>query len=473
MTGDKDIPLVVDLDGSLLKTDLLFESFWNGLSRHPAGTIRSALRHLGHKPSLKVALTGGGRVDISLLPVNAEVLSLCRDAAEAGRAVYIATGAAGSGANAVADYHGGFAGVFATDGETNLTGARKAARLEAEFGAGGFDYVGDTATDIPIWRIARKCFVARPASGLSETLAAKGIDAEPLGYRWRMRDLARGLRAHQWVKNVLLFLPLITAHAFTAQNILAVILGIICFSAAASAIYVVNDLLDLDADRRHPSKHRRVFASGAVPIRIGMAASALLGIFALVLAAAISLDMLSVIVSYIAITLAYSLSLKRRRWIDIATLAALYTMRVLAGAVVTGLAVSGWLIAFVFPAFLTLACVKRMTELSRAQSYARIPGRAYAKADREDLLNVSLIAGVASVAVFVGYAASSAAAALYANPWQLNLVALPLSGWFYHMIRTGWTGKQVYDPIAFALRDRVSLVMLLLTLLCIAFATGF
>lgn len=470
MTEESDIPLVVDLDGSFLKTDFLYECFWSGLSSRPLATLGSVFSHLTHKPRLKTELAAVSRVEISRLPANEEVQALCREAREAGRAVFIATGSPKVGARAVAEHHGGFAGVFATDTETNLTGRDKAALLAERFGEGGFDYVGDTPTDIPIWRLARKCYVVRPAPGLVDNLHSSGIEAEALGYRWRMRDLVRGLRAHQWIKNLLLFLPLIAAHDLGFRSVLAVILGIMCFSAAASAIYVVNDLLDLDADRQHPTKRRRVFASGAVPIRIGMAASALLGLFALILAAALGPGMLTVIIGYIVTTLAYSLVLKRRRWIDIATLASLYTLRVLAGAVVAEVPASGWLIAFVFPAFLTLACVKRLTEVTRAEGEERLPGRAYAKADRGDLLNIALIAAVASVAVFVGYTFSGASAALYDHPWQLRLIALPLSGWFYRMIRTGWTGRQSYDPIAFALRDKVSLVMMLLVLLCVVAA---
>jgi 4-hydroxybenzoate polyprenyltransferase/phosphoserine phosphatase len=467
------VPLVVDLDGSLLKTDMLYENFWAAMGRNPVRAIAASLRYLFDRPALKYALADVADHDPELLPYDENVLELCATARAQGRDVHIASGAAQPVVDRIAAHLGLDGPHFGSPIHRNLTGRYKADLLRETFDEQGFDYVADSARDLPVWQLARRSYVVRPNESLSEKLKANGIEAEPLGARWRLRDLARGLRLHQWIKNVLLFLPLVAAHRFDLAGFLAVLLGALAFSAAASSIYVVNDLLDLDADRRHATKHRRPFASGAVPIRIGMSASLMLALFALALAAAISPAMLVVIVIYLVTTLTYSLFLKRMRWIDIATLAALYTLRVLAGAVAAHVEFSGWLLALVYPVFLTLGCVKRLTELARADSEATLPGRAYARRDRGDLRNMAILGGVGAVLVFLMYSYSLPALLLYDSRFMLQLAAVPMTAWMARMIVTGWSGTQDYDPIVFALRDPQGLCYLALSLGCILASAGF
>jgi 4-hydroxybenzoate polyprenyltransferase/phosphoserine phosphatase len=471
MSASGNVPLVVDLDGTLVSSDLLYETFWSALSKSPIRTVAAFVRYFGRPQLLKLKLAELGPFNPDLLPRNKEVLEFCGDASEAGRQIILATGSTHSVAERVSQSSNLFSQVVGSDEETNLTGSNKADKLCELFGEGGFDYIGDSSADIAVWKEARKSYVSRPAPAFLARLNSLGIKAEPLGYRWRMRDLVRGLRIHQWVKNILLFLPIITAHQVTPENIIAVTLAAICFSAAASSIYVVNDLLDLDSDRRHPTKRHRAFAAGKVPIRIGMAASVLLGFFALVLAAAIGSGMFTVIVFYMLLTLTYSLKLKRLKWVDVLTLAVLYTLRVVAGAVAAEVAASIWLIAFILPVFLALACVKRMTEIARTHLTGPVPGRAYSVTDKASLCWTAILSAAFALAILVAYTFSEAASVLYDHPWQLRLLAIPVCGWFYRMISTGRDGRQSYDPIVFALKDRVSIVMMGLSLLCLIVAT--
>jgi 4-hydroxybenzoate polyprenyltransferase len=269
-----------------------------------------------------------------------------------------------------------------------------------------------------------------------------------------------------------LLLPMLAAHDFRLSTLLAVLAGFVAFSAAASCIYIVNDLLDLEADRMHPTKNRRPFASGKVPILVGMAACAALGVLALAIGAALGPAFLGVVALYMALSLAYSLRLKRLRWIDIATLAGLYTLRVVAGGIAAGAEATGSLLVFVYPVFLTLGAVKRLTELTLATSDARLPGRGYGRPDRSDLLNVASLGVVFALLAFFLYTLSPQAVALYPIRWLLWLAMVPLALWLVRMVRMGWLGRQDYDPILFAMRDLRGLGLIMLTLSLMFYAAG-
>lgn len=464
------VPLVVDLDDTLLRTDLLYECFWKGMGVDPLGTLAIAWKHWRNRARLKIELAALAPTEAETQPVDEDVLALCRQAGAEGREVVLATASTQVLVTPIADHIGGFDTVLTSDAEINLSGQKKADALVARYGQGGFDYIGDSAKDIPVWTAARKCIVARPKASLLPKLRQAGLEPELVGTRWDWIDLWRGIRPRQWIKNILMVLPLIAAHTADIASVLAVILGFISYSAAASSIYLVNDLTDIDADRAHPTKCRRVFAAGRVPIRAGMTASVALGLFSLSVAALLGWAMVAVIAFYIVLTLAYSMRLKRARWVDIATLAGLYTLRVVAGAVAADVPASGWLIGFIFPLFLTLACVKRLTELAKATTDGPIPGRRYSRSDRSDLLNVAILSGIASCAVFVGYSYDDVASALYESAWQLRLVVVPLGLWLTRMIWTGWTGSQAYDPIEFALRDKVGMSIIALAFAILVWA---
>jgi len=353
----------------------------------------------------------------------------------------------------------------------NLKGPAKAEALVEAYGEGGFDYAGNEITDMAIWERADNALVVGYLPS-ARALVSRGQNVVELPGGWNWGDLIKAMRPHQWVKNLLLFLPMIASHRFDMATFLPILLGIVSFSAAASSIYIVNDLLDLEADRLHQTKCRRPFASGAVPISVGMIAFAALMILSLGLAAALNLWFFGVVVLYMATSLAYSLKLKRMRWVDIATLAALYTIRVVAGAAAGQVDVSIYMLIFIFPIFVTLGCVKRLTELTLATSEERLPGRGYARSDRGDLLNVAGLGTVGALLIFFLYSVSPQGRELYPTTWILWLAMVPMAVWLWRMVMLGWYGQQDHDPIVFAMRDKFGIGILMIILSLMFWAAG-
>jgi len=294
----------------------------------------------------------------------------------------------------------------------------------------------------------------------------------PTGQGVSIRALIKALRPHQWVKNVLLFVPALAAHRFDGGSLLTVLFGIAAFCAAASSIYLVNDLLDIDADRQHQTKCRRPFAAGTLSVGAGLVAFGVLTCVALGIGLALGPAFLGVVTLYIVLSISYSFKLKRMRWIDIATLASLYTIRVVAGAAALGVAASGYLLVFIFPVFVALGAVKRLTELTLATSDDRLPGRGYGRPDRDDLLNVAGLATFAAVLNFFLYSFTEQAVSLYPIQWLMWVAVLPIAAWLVRMVWLGYTGKQDYDPIIFAMRDRYGLTLLILTLILLFYSAG-
>ncbi len=468
--GPNTLPLIVDLDGTLIRSDTLLECFWKGMGVAPVKTVVTAFRLFRKRAALKRAMAEIASPEVETIPLDEDVARFLATAREEGRPVHLVSGATKPLVERIAGVHGPFDGTDGSDENENLTSRNKAARLTERFGAQGFDYIGDSPADIPVWQAARQGYVSRPRPAFLRLLRLKGLEPTPIGERWRKRDLVHALRPHQWLKNFLLFLPLIAAHRTDSAGFFSVVLGIMAFSSLASSIYIVNDLIDLDADRVHETKRNRPFASGRVPIKIGMATSLGLGLLGLGLGAFLGGWMVVVLLVYLASTLSYSMHLKRVRWVDVTMLASLYTLRVVAGAVAGGVEASGWLFGFIFPIFLSLGCVKRLTELSRAKGEGFLPGRRYQPKDRDDLLNVSIVAGLAAVMVFLSYSLSDTALDLYEPVQLLWVVALLLALWLARMIRTGWKGQQDYDPIIFAITDRVGVGLFALSVAVLLYA---
>lgn len=465
-------PLVLDIDGTFLRTDMLFETFWSAMGRAPIQTLTTAATHLSDRARLKAELAELADCRIDLMPVDQNVAEMAVQAAEQGHEVIFASASDQSLVRELAQHHGLSDRIFASDGVTNLKGQAKADALVQAFGVGGFHYAGNDLSDVAIWREADDVIMVGDHPEAREGLAATGHAVTQFAGGWSWRSLMKAMRPHQYVKNVLLLLPIIAAHNFGLSAVLPVLLAMLSFSAAASCIYLVNDLLDIDADRLHSTKCKRPFASGALPIKIGMMAVVALAVIALGVAALLNASFLGVVVLYMVLSLAYSLKLKRMRWVDIATLAALYTIRVVAGAAAAEVYVTGYMLVFIFPVFVTLGCVKRLTELTLATSDERLPGRGYGRPDRSDLLNVAGLGMFGSLLVFFLYTFTDQARELYPTQWLLWVAMLPLGGWLFRMVSLGYKGKQDYDPIVFAMRDRHGISLILFTLTLMFYAAG-
>ena len=365
-------PLVVDLDGTLIRTDLLVESVSQFLIQHPVHFFKPLLWLMSGKAVLKFELAQRVKLDVPSLPYNLDVLAWLQVQKSEGRWLVLATASHRVLADQVALHLSLFDEVLATEGNTNLKANAKTDALVARFGKGGYDYVGNDWPDLKVWAKAHIAHVVGASSTLLGTAKAQGN----VGQVWASQttpsylSMLKAMRLHQWMKNLLVFLPLMAVHQYAdfQQNLLA-LMAFVLFSLTASSVYLLNDLVDVQDDRHHQSKRNRPFASGALSLISGWA----LWPGLLIVAAALSIAFMPVLFSvslciYFMLTVAYSLFLKQVAVVDVMTLAALYTMRIIAGAAAIAVAVSFWLLLFSMFIFLSLALIKRYSELKVATS---------------------------------------------------------------------------------------------------------
>lgn len=459
--------LVIDLDGTLLRSDMLFETFWSALGADWRSPVRAARALGAGRAALKRHLAEASAVEVSTLPFDADVLAYVRDWRERGGRTALVTASDEGLAARIAAHLGLFDEVHGSDGARNLKGPAKAAFLVDRFGEEGFAYMGDSAADLPVWDRAAKMITVNAPAALRRRVAALGREVEHLGpARAVVGPYLKALRPHQWLKNILVFLPMIAAHRYEFVTLGQSLLAFVAFSLVASAVYVLNDLLDLSADRAHPRKSQRPFASGSVPIAHGTwMAAGLLALGAL-LAASLGWTFLGVMAVYFVSTTAYSLHLKRRTVVDIVMLACLYTMRIVAGGVATGIALSVWLLAFSVFFFFALAAVKRQAELvdgvRRGQLAAT--GRGYHADDLPLISQFAVSAGYVSVLVMALYVNSPAVGELYSYPPALWGICLVLLYWITRMVMVTHRGGMHDDPVVYAVKDRVSQICVVLML---------
>jgi len=459
--------LVVDLDGTLIRTDTLYECFWAGMSDNwrTFFTALSGLR--AGRAVLKRKLEQAGRVDVASLPYNETVLDYVRDWRASGGRAALVTAADEVLARRVAEHLQLFDEVHGSDGATNLKGAEKAELLDRRFGETGYVYVGDSPSDLSVWKGARKAVTVDAPASLRRKAAQLGVDCEDLGAAARPAYFA-AFRPHQWLKNVLVFLPVFAAHSYAPEILWQALLAFVAFSLVSSTGYVFNDLMDLRADRAHPRKCRRPLASGRVPIAHATFMLPVLFLAGLGLAALSGPGLLGLVAGYFVLTTTYSSVLKQRAIADIGTLAGLYTLRIIAGGVATGLGLSVWLLAFSMFFFFALAAVKRMAELVDLQKRGATVAkrRNYNVEDLPVISQMTTASGFISVLVLALYLNSPAVQQLYTAPWVLWGICLVLMYWISRIVLITHRGKMLDDPIVFALRDRTSLV-------CVALVAGF
>lgn len=453
-------PLVVDLDGTLVRTDTLWESLFILAKEHPLDLLGASLALGAGRAAFKARVADLVEPDVEGIPLNAQLIDWLRDQASGGRRLVLATATNGKIAQLIADRVGLFDEVLASDGQRNLKGPNKAAVLVERFGRGSFDYVGDSRADLSVWSAARRAIVVGGA-GLAKAAGQVAEVERVLAPPPRLPMLRRALRLHQWAKNVLVFLPLLAAHQVgDGSSLVAAVLAFLAFGLTASAVYLLNDLLDLAADRRHPTKCRRPFAAGDLPLAWGLLLTPLL----LLGATAISLLWLPpafgvVLAGYFLLTSAYSLDFKRRPILDVMTLASLYTLRVIAGGAAVSIWPSFWLLALSLFVFLSLALVKRYAELDglRLRGELTSAGRGWHVDDLHLVGALGAASGIAAVLVLALYIDSETARRLYQLPEALWLLTPIVLYWVSHIWFKTHRGEMHEDPVVFAFRDRVSL----------------
>ena len=454
-------PLIVDLDGTLVHTDMLHETSLRVMRDRPWDLLRLSVWLPQGKAVVKQNMASRARFDPQHLPYNEPLLAWLREQKAAGRKLVLCTASDMAVAQSVAGHLGIFDEVMASDGSRNLGGKVKAASLLDRYGERGYDYVGNSTSDLPVWRHARRAVVVNGSAAL--LLKAGGIcEVEkvfprlPTGFAtWR-----RVLRVHQWLKNLLLFIPVIAAHQFANVSLwTALVLAFVSFSLCASAVYIFNDLLDLESDRAHPRKRARPFAAGAVPVWVGLLLSLALLASSYWLATHVGGTFLPWLGFYFVLTCAYSWILKRVMLVDCLALAMLYTVRIVAGAAAAGLSLSFWLLAFSVFLFLSLAFVKRYAELEVQvlNGNTKAHGRGYYTSDAPLVQTLGITAGYGAVLVLALYLNSDAVLRLYATP-EIVWAAVPvLLFWVSWMWMQAHRGNMHDDPLVFAVKDKASL----------------
>ena len=456
-------PLCVDLDGTLVKSDTLIDSLLVLARRHPAAFLQTPSWAYQGKAHLKKQVASIVSLDAANLPYNRPLLQYLRDEHAAGRKLYLATGADRVLAQNIANHLGIFEEVLASDGAINLTGNNKLAHLEQRFAGDGFDYIGNAMPDLPLLQGAQQAMLANPHASLAKALHSRRI---PVSRQFVDRPrlpvtLAKALRIHQWAKNLLVFLPLLLAHTFHLAGVLTAIAAFFCFSFVASATYIVNDLLDIEADRGHLHKRRRAFAAGDLSVTAGVFISLGLVTVAVITAANLPFQFFMYLLLYLVTTLAYSLLLKRIVLVDVIILSSLYTVRMVAGSAATKTIISPWLAAFSIFFFLSLAMVKRFSELQNLHARGVPPNntRGYLISDLEQLRSFGTASAYASIVIFALYINGRDVVALYHHPNRMWLITPFMILWVSRVWLLASRGLLNEDPVVFALTDRTSLLL--------------
>lgn len=453
------MPLYVDLDGTLVRSDLLVESFFAMLRRRPWSVFAVPLWMAQGRAVLKARIAERATVDPKWLPYNEQLLEYLHEQRAAGRSLVLATSADETLARRVADHLGIFDDVLASDGSRNLSGRRKTEAILARSPV--FDYAGNGRVDLAVWERARRAVVVEAPRAVVEAARRRpGIAHEVPRTPVDLATVLRAVRLHQWLKNLLVFVPPVAAHAIADPRILAsAAIAFVCFGLVASATYLLNDLMDLPSDRRHPRKRMRPLACGRVSVLQAALASPALLLAGFALTLLLPPIFTGVLALYLVTTVAYSLRLKRVMMLDVILLAGLYTLRVLAGSAATLVAPSFWLLAFCMFIFLSLALIKRYTELVGLEetSSATAHGRGYIADDRHIVRSMGVSSGFVAVLVLALYVDSDTVNAIYRHPEAIWLLCPLLLYWIARMWIKAHRGDMHDDPLVFALADRVSL----------------
>lgn len=456
---EEDIPLCVDLDGTLVRTDTLLEATIALLKRNPAYALLFPVWWLRGRANLKAQIARRVTLDVSRLPYNEELKELLLKERQRGRRLILVTASNIRIARQVASHLGIFSAVFASDELTNLSGPEKRRLLEQRFGRKGYDYAANATVDLAIWSQANHAIVVNAPPRLVQK-AQRLVPTTQIGTRsLTAHTLARALRIHQWAKNVLIFVPLIISHhVVNVDSLLASLYAFLSFSLAASTGYLVNDIVDLENDRQHPKKRRRPLASGEMSLQTAMVLVSVCLFGSLALAALLPGKFLEVLLIYLAATLSYSLYLKQFVLVDVILLAAMYALRIYAGAIAIQITPSQWLLLFSMFIFMSLALMKRFAELrsSTLGPQGCPAGRGYYPTDLEHIATVGTASGYIAVLVLALYISSHDVAVLYKRSDLLWLTCPLMLYWISRAWLLSYRGRIDEDPVVFALKDSKS-----------------
>lgn len=469
MINDKKIALCVDLDGTLLKSDILYESILLLVKKRPWLLFLLPFWVMKGKVFLKKKMYDIISIDPCYMPYNQDVIEFIKKEKSHRTEVALATATWKPVAESIAKHLGLFDRVIGTEDNVNLRGENKLLELEKIYGKGQFDYMGDSSVDIPIWKSSNRAYLVNPDSSTEERAIKIGnVERIFQSDQSNFINFIKEIRVYQWVKNLLLFLPMFMAHSISINNIFTNILAFFSFSFAASAVYVLNDMMDLESDRQHPNKRNRPFAAGNLSVKMGLF---IIPSFLLISLgssfALMKLEFSLILLAYLLLTSAYSFILKKIYVFDILLLASLYTLRLYAGGLSIDVPISTWLVAFSMFIFLSLGIVKRFTELYylSKSNKEKTSGRGYDINDMEMLRSAGIASGFISVLVFALYVndiPNTNADNLYSDYKLLYFITPFLLYWIMRIWIKASRGEMTDDPIVFAGRDPVGYVLVII-----------
>lgn len=469
------IPLCVDLDGTLVNTDIFLENVLSMFKKNPWQILRFPLWLLRGKSYVKNKVLNNISIDFSALPYNEKLIQFLKKRSEEGQKLILVTGSTREVALGVAKHLNIFEEVHATHKKINLTAENKAFFLRSYYGAGQYDYVGNERADLPVWKTARTSYLVNTSNFVTKKAYRIASDVKILDAKVDVfKAFIKSLRTHQWLKNILVFVPLLLANRLGMNEWIQGLMAFMSFSLVASSGYVFNDLLDINSDRKHVSKKKRPFAAGILGIDFGIMMIPTLLLGSILLAIPLGLEYLSVVVLYFGLTLSYSIWIKKFEVADVIVLAGFYSLRLYAGALATNIPVSSWLIAFTTFLFLSLALMKRSSELIEKIEIGgkETLSRGYRLNDHPLLRSLGSTSGYLSVVVFGLYIQSPAVYSYYKTPDYLWGICILLVYWISRFWVLANRGKVDYDPVFFAAKDRVTHIIAALMAVCWLLARG-
>ena len=454
--------LVVELDKTLIKSDMLYETFWSAFSKNFLIPIKSIFYLIFGKANLKFYLGNLSKVDIKTLPYNNIVIDYINSHKSKGGKVALITSSNQKVAFQIANYLNIFDEVHGSSNNKNLKGKEKVEFLNKRFGIKNYDYLGNYFIDIEICKYANKIITIDASNYLKSKFNETNINCSYLISEKKVNSIysfLKAIRPYQWLKNSLIFLPIIAAHKINNLLIADSLFAFFAFSFIASSVYLINDLLDLKADRKHLKKNKRPFASGELPMEIGHLGGVSIFVIGIIFGLKIGITFLLILLIYFSITIAYSIYFKKKTIIDIFILSLLYTIRIIGGGVATNTNISFWLLAFSVFIFLSLAAIKRQSELVDliSQGKSKMTGRGYFINDLTFISSLALGTGLLANLVIILYINTPKVISLYSHPEFLWGACFLLLFWIIHMCFKTNRGEMHYDPIIFAIKDKLSI----------------
>lgn len=459
MQNQKLLPLFVDLDGTYTKSDFLFESFILAFKNNPLIVIHCFFWILKGLSVLKDELSKIADVNTTTLPLNEEFLTYLKQEKRKGREIYLATASNEKYAKQIVENSEIFDSYISSSAQVNLKGKHKLNKIKQL--SSRFAYAGNDAIDFAIFDEAEEKILVNPSRAALKKSVNKPVDLIFDMNKASSKTWLKQIRIHQWLKNLLIIVPLIVSGRFLdVQNAMTILLAFISFSFLASATYIFNDLLDLESDRGHTRKKNRPLASGAISIKDGIVAASILFILSTSIAVYLGFNFSIVLVAYLVLTLFYSFKVKQYVGLDVVCLALLYTVRIIAGAAAIHVLVSFWLLAFSIFIFLSLALVKRCSEIQsmNAEGKHRAKGRDYTIDDYTILQSFGASSAMLAVLMFCFYINNNVLTNQYQQPDILWLIVPALSYWLMRIWIKTQRAEMHDDPIVFSLRDRGSLI---------------